>query len=262
MNAVADFLSTYSAKETTKEAAFNARGLAGAFGSAAGHGLAAAGAASVVAGTGLAASKVYDAFTKGRDFKQMLEFNPDLHEHLERNPKMFNQMFTTLRSMNSTYGSDPLVSGTYMRNMIEANGNAGGVAAATHVPTNRKLRDDLTAIGGQAAAGFFAERNKFRGRMAADPLTAFKQEHERAEMAHAVGARAHDTREWAHKDLTRADQRAMYEDNAYFRPDEVDLRQQENVVRKERAEDEVAHRNLRNQAQRADWSNRIGRQSP
>lgn len=90
-----------------------------------------AGVSAGVSGMGVAASKIYDALTKKRDFNQMLELNPDLQEHHTADPKKFNQMFTTLRSMNSSFSKDPLVAGTYMRRMVESPLSAGGIAVET-----------------------------------------------------------------------------------------------------------------------------------
>lgn len=91
-----------------------------------GLGMGVAGAA--VAGVGLAAQKIFDAVTKRRDFRQMLEFNPDLQEHQASNSKMFNQAFSTIRSMNPTFSRDPLVAGAYMRQLVQNPQTAGAVA--------------------------------------------------------------------------------------------------------------------------------------
>lgn len=68
------------------------------------------------------------AVTKKRDFNQMLEHNPDLQEARQDNPKQFNQMFKSLRSMSPEFSADPLVAGTYMRRMISAPQTAGMLA--------------------------------------------------------------------------------------------------------------------------------------
>jgi hypothetical protein len=90
-----------------------------------GGGLAAAGAAAV-GGAAAGASKLYDAATKAHDFRNMLEYNPDLVARHEENPKLFNQMFSTLRAFNPTFSKDPLVAGKYMREMSEDPLSAGG----------------------------------------------------------------------------------------------------------------------------------------
>jgi hypothetical protein len=92
------------------------------------HGVGATAATAAVTGLGFAAQKIYDAMTKRMDFNTMLEHNPDLADHHGQNPKMFNQMFSTLRVMNPTFSKDPVVAGTYMRRMMESPLHAGGIA--------------------------------------------------------------------------------------------------------------------------------------
>lgn len=79
------------------------------------------------AGLGLAAQKVYDAITKSRDFRLMLEHNPDLHEQLAEKPKLFNQAYSSLRTLNPAFGKDPIIAGSYMRQVMDAPLTAGGV---------------------------------------------------------------------------------------------------------------------------------------
>lgn len=87
-------------------------------------GLAMAGALGV-AGAGLAIQKVYDAATKARDFRTMLENNPDLAEKHKESPRLFNQMFSTLRTFNPAFSRDPVVAGSYMRQMVDDPMHAG-----------------------------------------------------------------------------------------------------------------------------------------
>lgn len=91
---------------------------------------AAAGAAVGLAGAGLGAavSKIIDAATKGHDFRQMMQSNEDLHPHYASDPKKFNLMFNTLRTMNPQFSKDPLVAGSFMRRMIESPMGIGGIA--------------------------------------------------------------------------------------------------------------------------------------
>ena len=83
-----------------------------------------------LAGAGIAASKIYDAVTKRRDFRSMMASNQDLEEEYTRDPKMFNQAFTTLRRFTPEFSKDPLVAGTYMRQMMSSPATAGGVAVS------------------------------------------------------------------------------------------------------------------------------------
>lgn len=100
----------------------------------------------VVGGVGAligAARKAYSAATKTRDYKMMLEVNPDLSEAQAGDPKMFNQLYSSLRSLNPTFASDPVVAGSYMRKMTEFPHNAGPILVETlgYAPKPSGLRD-------------------------------------------------------------------------------------------------------------------------
>lgn len=94
------------------------------------------GAAGAIAGAGtlslaaLGVHKLYDAATKTRDFKSMLEYAPDVAEMHAENPQKVNQMFSTLRTFNPDFTRDPVVASSYVRRMVgEAeSGGAGGIA--------------------------------------------------------------------------------------------------------------------------------------
>lgn len=123
-------MSAYDDFKKIKKASLGstARDVAGQIPSAVVHGLGATAATAAVTGMGFAAQKIYDAMTKRMDFNAMLEHNPDLADHHGTNPKMFNQMFSTLRTMNPSFSKDPIVAGTYMRRMMESPMHAGGIA--------------------------------------------------------------------------------------------------------------------------------------
>lgn len=76
----------------------------------------------VVAGASLAAAgmrKAYYAMTKNTDFNRMLDTNPDLRAKRRQDPKAFNAYYSSLRSLNPRFASDPVVAGTYMHQMME-----------------------------------------------------------------------------------------------------------------------------------------------
>ena len=100
----------------------------GGLGGAVGAGLRGAVGTAAVAGLGFGASRLHDAATKSRDFKNMLAYNPDLVASNQENPKLFNQMFSTLRTLNPQFSKDPLVAGEYMRSMSSDPMHAGGKA--------------------------------------------------------------------------------------------------------------------------------------
>lgn len=148
-NPLEDFIEDFG---QTKEAV-GARDVAGAFGNAAMTAGATAVIGGAIGGIGFAASKIYGAATKSRDFRKMMEYNPDLQEHHERDPKMFNQMFTSLRTMNPAYSRDPLVAGTYMRQMADSPLTAGGKLTDT-LSTRDKFKNPADKIlEGASAAG-------------------------------------------------------------------------------------------------------------
>ncbi len=150
-NPLEDFLEEYGEKKASKE------DYLGSLGSGILHGLGGMAAAGVVGGVGAAASKIYRAATKARDFRSMLDFNQDLQEHHERDPRLFNQMFTSLRTMNPTFSSDPLVAGTYMRRMLESPSTAGGILTEA-VGTREKFHGPFSQA---VDAGMSAARSPF-----------------------------------------------------------------------------------------------------
>ncbi len=66
-----------------------------------------------------AAQKIIGAVTKRYDFNQMLAHNPQLREHQAANPTQFNQMYSSLRSLNPAFAGDPLVAGGLMMRMVD-----------------------------------------------------------------------------------------------------------------------------------------------
>ncbi len=81
-----------------------------------------------VAAAGAAVHKIYDALTKRRDFRAMLEHNPHLAEAQAQDPKRFNQLYSTLRTMNPEFAKDPIVAGSYMDRMVQNPAGVGGMA--------------------------------------------------------------------------------------------------------------------------------------
>lgn len=92
----------------------------GRMGEQAGNAALAGVGAAAFAGLAGAAGKLYDAATKARDFSNMLEANPDLHEHLQQDPAGFNRMFTSLRRFSPEFTKEPLVAGSLMRQGMQS----------------------------------------------------------------------------------------------------------------------------------------------
>jgi hypothetical protein len=82
--------------------------------------------ATAVVGVGTAASKLYDVATKSRDFRRMLDHDPTLQPKHDADPRLFNQMYSTLRTFNPDFARDPVVASTYMHQMMDAPEAAGG----------------------------------------------------------------------------------------------------------------------------------------
>lgn len=76
---------------------------------------------------GGAAIKAYKGISKKRDFRGMMEANPDLQEYQGQNPKQFQVHYNSFRNMNPSFASDPVVAGTYMRQMSMSPETAGKV---------------------------------------------------------------------------------------------------------------------------------------
>lgn len=113
------------------------------------QGAALGGTAAVMGGAGVAVRKIYDAMTKKHDFENMLDNNEDLRAPYSENPKRFNLMFSTLRSMNPSFSKDPLVAGSYMRRMADSPLSAGAIAVETlnHRDTMSSPLSDMVMRG-------------------------------------------------------------------------------------------------------------------
>lgn len=106
-----------------------ALGAGKAFGTAAGMAAATGAGAAAFMGAANLVGKAYSAATKARDFRAMMEANPDLLAHQREDPAGFNRMFTSLRTMAPDFMREPMVAGAYMRQGMEAPiEGRGGVA--------------------------------------------------------------------------------------------------------------------------------------
>lgn len=85
--------------------------------------------AAMAGGFGLAtaAVKAYQAMTKKRDFDEMIATNPDLAAAQQADPVKFNQHYNALRRMNPQFAAEPIVAGSYMRQMAAYPESAGKV---------------------------------------------------------------------------------------------------------------------------------------
>lgn len=106
----------------------------------------------VVAG-GVAAArageKAYYAATKKNDFNSMMSTNPQLKEYFDENPGRFLQHYTSFRTMNPRFSSEPTVAGTYMHQMSMNPVSAGGIIVESlgRTPPPTTGRDIQTGVG-------------------------------------------------------------------------------------------------------------------
>lgn len=98
--------------------------------------------AGVVAGMSMVVpvgQKILDAVSKRHDYNQMLKQNPDLSDLREDAPEMFDNAYTSLRRMNPEFARDPIVAGSFMRQIGGNPESAGRV-----IVESLKARKGLT----------------------------------------------------------------------------------------------------------------------
>jgi hypothetical protein len=125
--------------------------------------------AAVMTGAGLAtaalpiaAGKVYNAVNKKSRFNSMMGFNDDLHAMAEEDPKRFAQYYDSLHRMSPDFAADPIVAGTYMRQMLSNPSGAGkvlveargGTKNLPNSPVGDALRGMGTPVGKSLIEGF------------------------------------------------------------------------------------------------------------
>lgn len=79
----------------------------------------------LVVGVAAAGMKAVQAIRKSKVYKEMMGSNPDLEEFHREDPRQFNQHFNSLHSLNPQFASDPVIAGTYMRQMSMSPQTAG-----------------------------------------------------------------------------------------------------------------------------------------
>jgi hypothetical protein len=121
-------------------------------GGAAGGALATAGAAGAVGLVGLAAQKLVDAATKAHDFRSMLAFDANLAAKHEEDPRLVNQMFSTLRTFNPSFTKDPAVASSLVARMVDSPGGVSGMMGEV-LPLRDKMRGQIGPAMMQGALG-------------------------------------------------------------------------------------------------------------
>jgi len=108
--------------------------------------LAAAGLAAVGQGVSKGLGAITNRFTKARDYKAMLQANPALAQADASTTQMY---FNSLRHVSPSLSKDPLVAGSFVRNMMELQPESG---PAIPIQTTKLLADAQKSIS-QARAG-------------------------------------------------------------------------------------------------------------
>lgn len=99
--------------------------------------------AGAVAGAAFGAQKIYDAATKARDFRSMLEADPRLAQLHQEDPRRVNQMFSTLRTFNPSFTRDPIVASHYVLQMASDPVHAGSIATDVPLNSRDKMKNPL-----------------------------------------------------------------------------------------------------------------------
>jgi hypothetical protein len=108
--------------------------------------LAAAGLAAFSQGASKGLGALTNKFTKARDYKAMLQANPSLAQADASTTQMY---FNSLRHVSPSLSKDPLVAGSFVRNMMEMQPETG---PAIPIQTTKLLTDAQKSIS-QARAG-------------------------------------------------------------------------------------------------------------
>ena len=99
-----------------------------------------AGAAGIATGTSVGIGAIRDRFSKARDYKAMMQAHPSLSD---KDPGQTQLYFNSLRRMAPTLSKDPLVAGSFVRNMMDLQPEAG---PAVPIATAKTLTEAQKAI--------------------------------------------------------------------------------------------------------------------
>lgn len=119
------------------------------------------------AGAGVGAAK--GSIQKSVNYKKMIEENPDLRE---ADPNVTQKAFNTLHKFNPDYASDPMVAGTFVKNVVDQEridiGTVNSLVQARKNLADRSGPTDLlgpaTAIAKAREGGYKAERARHEAR--------------------------------------------------------------------------------------------------
>jgi hypothetical protein len=124
----------------------------------------------VVAVGTAAAHNAWEAATKGRDFRGMLEANPDVAAMHGADPHTVTRFYNSLRTLNPTFAKDPVVAGSYMRSMMEDPSRAGHqlVQSLAMAPPSGQTPWDNVQRAGLQGLGQGLDQQRFQHQQAQD----------------------------------------------------------------------------------------------
>jgi len=172
-----------------------------------------AGTTAAVAGILPAANAIYNAATKGRDFRSMLEFDPELKELHKQNPKYINAGFNTLRRMNTDFSRDPMVASAFVKQVAygSTEGSFGLAQEALRAAPKPSQFQEAFAGGAAQGVGAGLSHQTKMWQMAAEPGPGAKAKAEHGykmqqiqEQERLRGASGRDTELLKHRMSNRA----------------------------------------------------------
>ena len=142
-------------------------------------------AGSHVASKGYASAK--NRLTKARDYKAMLSANPQLKDHDAGQTQM---VFNSMRNLAPSLSADPLVAGSFVRNMPELSPESG---PAVPLQTAKLLTDSQKAVSQARGDRPIADAFSTGKPMMMEP---FKQQQQQLHSEVREGYKPQDTGEW------------------------------------------------------------------
>lgn len=97
--------------------------------------------------------KIMNAVTKRRDYNNMMDQNPELADAKAESPQQFNNFYNSLHRQNPTFAKDPVISGTYMNQMMAHPVGAGKVIVESMGAAGKAPRSGMPSLGDAWTSG-------------------------------------------------------------------------------------------------------------
>ena len=181
----------------------------------------------VVAVGTAAAHNAWEAATKGRDFRGMLEANPDVAAMHGADPHTVTRFYNSLRTLNPTFAKDPVVAGSYMRSMMEDPSRAGHqlVQSLAMAPPSGQTPWDSVQRAGLQGLGQGLDQQRFQHQQEQDA------QHGTLENARFQHQQTYDKDRFEHQKTQDAERNRMDRNRfAFTRRDSEASRQQQRDI--------------------------------